>query len=125
MTHEFLDLGRPLTAILHMVRFSYQHWEVGMTVDAVTKTIITVLKELQLASGRACGELTGNTKPIGDLIGFDSLSAIEATVAIEAALGKELNIDNLLVAEINGREQALTITGAAERIVKVLNAKAA
>lgn len=94
-----------------------------MTVDAVTKTIVGVLEELQRASGRACGQLTGSTKPIGDLIGFDSLSAIEATVAIEAALDKELNIDNLLVAEINGRKRALTITEAAERIV--LDAKAA
>lgn len=96
-----------------------------MTVDAVTKMIISVLEELQRVSGRACSQLTGSTKPIGDLIGFDSLSAIEATVAIEAALGKELNIDNLLVAEINGRKHAVTITAAAERIVNVLDSKAA
>lgn len=96
-----------------------------MTVDAVTKTIVAVLKELQLASGRPCDQLSGKTKPIGDLIGFDSLSAIEATVAIEAALGKELNVDNLLVGKINGRKQALTVTEAAEQIVKLLNAKAA
>ena len=96
-----------------------------MTIDTVTKKIITVLRELQLVSGRACGQLTGNTKPIGDLIGFDSLSAIEATVAIEAALVQELNVDNLLVAQINGRKHALTITETAERIVKVLDGKAA
>lgn len=96
-----------------------------MTVDEVTRTIISVLEELQRVSGRTCGQLTGSSKPIGDLIGFDSLSAIEATIAIEAALGKDLNIDNLLVAEIKGHKHALTISEAAERIVNVLDTKAA
>ena len=96
-----------------------------MTVDALTKTIVSVLEELQRASGRTCGPLSGTTKPIGDLTGFDSLSAIEATVAIEAALHKELGIDNLFVAEINGRKRALTITEPAQRIMKVFDGKAA
>ncbi|HUL51864.1 MAG TPA: hypothetical protein VLT83_00510 [Opitutaceae bacterium] len=96
-----------------------------MTLESVTKSIVDVIEELQRASGRACGELTGSTKPIGDLEGFDSLSAIEATIAIEAALGQGLGTDNVLVAEISGRKRALTIAQVAERIVKLLKIKVA
>ena len=90
-----------------------------MTLESVTKSIVDVIEELQRASGRACGELTGSTKPIGDLEGFDSLSAIEA------ALGQGLGTDNVLVAEISGRKRALTIAQVAERIVKLLKIKVA
>jgi acyl carrier protein len=96
-----------------------------MTVDEVVKTIVGVVTELQVASGRVCGELTGKTRPIGDLIGFDSLSAIEATVAIEAALATELDTDNIFVVENKGRKRAVTITEVAERVVKLLNVTAA
>jgi acyl carrier protein len=96
-----------------------------MTKDEIAKIIIDALTELQRVSGRPCGTLSGKTTPIGDLVGFDSLSAIEATVAIEKALGREFDTDNLLVAEINGQRRALTIAAAAERIVKQLGAEAA
>ena len=96
-----------------------------MTLESVKKTIAGVIQELQQTSGRPCGELTGSTKPIGDLIGFDSLSAIEATIAIEAALGQGLDVDNVLVAETNGRKRALTIAGAAERIMTILKTQVA
>lgn len=95
-----------------------------MTVEETTKMIMKTLADLQAASGRACGELTAETKPIGDLAGFDSLSAIEATVAIEAALGVELTSDNVLVSEIAGRKRALTIGQAAQRIVNALDTAA-
>jgi acyl carrier protein len=74
---------------------------------------------------RACGDLTSDTKPIGDLIDFDSLSAIEATVALETALGTQFDSDNVFVAEVKGRRRALTIAEAAERIAKVLGVTAA
>jgi len=96
-----------------------------MTVDTTIKAIVNVLEELQRVSGRPCGQLTGSTKPIGDLVGFDSLSGIEATVALEAALDLKLETDNALVAEVKGRKRALTITEAAERIAKHLNTKVA
>jgi hypothetical protein len=91
-----------------------------MTTDDLTKTIVAVLKDLQDASGRVCGQLHGDTKPIGDLVDFDSLSGIEATVALEAVLGKELGTDNVFVSEVKGRNRALTIAETAGRLVQIL-----
>jgi acyl carrier protein len=90
-----------------------------MTVDDVTTTVIKVLKEVQRISGRPCGALTGGTTPIGELAGFDSLSGVEATVMIEAELGCKFKTDNVLVRDTDEGRGVLTITQAAEQIVKL------
>jgi acyl carrier protein len=96
-----------------------------MTTMEIKKIIADTVESLQTLSGRPCGTITDDTTPIGDLVGFDSLNGIEATVMIEAALGKTLKTENLLVAEIGGRKSPLTIAQAAEQLQKLLGEMAA
>jgi acyl carrier protein len=55
--------------------------------QAVREALIAVLRQVQKTSGRPCPEITDATKPVGDLQGFDSLLAVEATVLLEQKLG--------------------------------------
>lgn len=55
--------------------------------QAVRVALVAVLRQVQKTSGRPCPEITETTKPIGDLQGFDSLLAVEATVLLEQKLG--------------------------------------
>ena len=96
-----------------------------MSVEELVKMIADTLKKLQTMSGRPCGALTGDTTPIGDLVGFDSLSGIELTVMIEALVGTTFKTDNVLVAHVGGRKRALTVTQAAQQVLKLLGGKVA
>lgn len=90
-----------------------------MSIDEVEAAVIELLGELQHLSGRPGRELTPSSEPIGDLDGFDSLAAIEATVYLEKKLGCEVECDSLFVAD--GR--SLTITQVAARVLHELEAK--
>ncbi len=80
--------------------------------------VVNVLREAQELSGRKWSELSIDCKPIGDLEGFDSLTAVEATVMIEEKLGCNLDFDSVFVSE-NGK-RALTIKEICERLAKKL-----
>jgi acyl carrier protein len=56
----------------------------------VKDTVVTVLEEIQTRSGRELSTLSGSTCPVGDLAGFDSLNAVEATTTIAERLGCSL-----------------------------------
>ena len=58
-----------------------------MNKDTVQQVVIEVLTEIQTKSGRPLRPLTGQTRPIGGLLGFDSLNAVEATVELAERLG--------------------------------------
>ena len=96
-----------------------------MTVDDAATAIIRVLEDLQRNSGRACAALTRTTTPLGDLDGFDSYSAIEATVMIETALDCNFKTDNVLAQDTPEGRRALTIGEAAQQVVKLAEPKAA
>jgi hypothetical protein len=55
--------------------------------EAVRVALVAVLRLVQKTSGRPCPAITDGIKPIGDLQGFDSLLAVEATVLLEQKLG--------------------------------------
>lgn len=83
--------------------------------------VIEVLIEIQKLSGRKWSGLTPDATPIGDFEGFDSLSAIEATVMIEEKLDCELGVDSVFISESGKR--ALTVREIAERLTKLVQAK--
>jgi acyl carrier protein len=89
--------------------------------DDVQSTVLDVLREVQKLSGREWSDLAPETKPIGSLDGFDSLSAVEATVMIEEKLGCKLDIDSVFVSD-DGR-RALTLKEISERLSKLLTGK--
>jgi acyl carrier protein len=85
-----------------------------MTRSDVKNLLIAVVCQIQKASGREVFEISGDTIPIRDLPGFDSLNGAEVTVEISTKLGKELKVSSVLVAD----GKFLSINEAATLIAK-------
>ncbi len=91
--------------------------------------VIGVIAEIQEMSGRECLNISAKTKPIGDVPGFDSLNAFEATVAIAARLRMDIpNEANIFIneagdASLSVREIAGRLMGIAETSEGVTHAK--
>jgi len=83
--------------------------------------VLDVLHEVQKISAREWSDLGAEAKPIGGLDGFDSLSAVEATVMIEEKLGCKFELDSVFVSEDGKR--ALTLKEISERLSKLLAGK--
>jgi acyl carrier protein len=92
-----------------------------MKPEDVRLLVLGVLQEIQKSSGRDWANLPASEKPIGALDGFDSLSAIEATVMIEEKLGCSLGLDSVFVSG-DGR-RALSLREISERIAKLSGMK--
>ena len=58
-----------------------------MTNTQIEKIIIEALLELQAGTGETAQEISSATAPLADLSFFDSLLAIETTLALEEKLG--------------------------------------
>jgi acyl carrier protein len=81
--------------------------------QTVRTALVAVLRQVQEASGRPCPAIKDNLKPIGDLPGFDSLLAVEATVLLEQKLGCRLATGTPFISESGMR--ALSIDAIIER----------
>lgn len=89
-----------------------------MTREQAESAVIQVIVEIQEMSGRECLEIGAGTKPIGDVIGFDSLNALEATVAVAARLGMEIpNEANVFINEAG--DAALSVREIAGRLMEI------
>ncbi len=93
-----------------------------MDEDQVRKVIIDVLEEIQQQSGREKCRISGDTRPIGDLDGFDSLNAEEAVVMLSERLGREIE-ENPFVSRSDSRP--LRVREVALRICQGRKAKGA
>jgi len=89
-----------------------------MTRAEIQSKVVEALKEILRQSGGGDDAVAGpDTKPIGDLPGFDSLNGDEATVLLEAELGCELP-QNVFIAE--GPRRALQIHETVEQLCQRL-----
>lgn len=93
-----------------------------MNVSDATKLVIEVVSDIQSNSGRQHIVLTGESCPIGDLPGFDSLNGIEVTTELAYRLGCEFPDGNLLIDETGNR--ALSIEEIATQICALAETKA-
>lgn len=90
-----------------------------MKLEDLIVIIKEVLEQAREMSGHVDDQIVPTTVPIGDLVGFDSLNAVEVTVLVQAKLECEIPGDiNLFVSE-DGLH-ALTIRQIAERIRDLL-----
>ena len=86
-----------------------------MTPQELQNIVCEVLVEIQTQSGREVARVDGRTRPIGGLLGFDSLSGLEATVELSQKLECEIPEDvNLFVNEAGTR--ALRVEEVARRL---------
>jgi hypothetical protein len=92
-----------------------------MSPQEIQSVVLDVLKDIQVLSGRPWIDLDPNGAPIGQLDGFDSLTAVEATVMIEERLGgHDWEVESIFVSEDG--EHALTVEEIAQRVSKLLSA---
>ena len=88
-----------------------------MSPDDIEKALIHMLKELQAGAEDESGEVLPATVPIRDLGFFDSLLAVETTIALEARLGASFGDDNVFWNKENA--EPLSISQIAQRLAKV------
>ena len=74
-----------------------------MDKNDVREKLVQSLRQVQESSGRPVGELDSDTKPIGELEGFDSLSGVETTVHLSELLGHEISNENIFFSEDGSR----------------------
>ncbi|MCH8243606.1 MAG: hypothetical protein IH897_13490 [Planctomycetes bacterium] len=89
-----------------------------MTQETAEAAVIEVIVEIQEMGGlEACG-INAETKPIGDVPGFDSLNACEATVAVAARLRMDIpNEANIFINKAG--DTALSVEEIAARIMEI------
>ena len=92
-----------------------------MQAKEIESVIVGVLREVQTTSGRRWTDLNPESRPLGDLDGFDSLSAVEVTVAIEQKLGCKFDGESIFASEDGKR--ALSLKQIAEWVGKMLGSK--
>ena len=80
----------------------------------MVRQVIEAVVQVQQASGRRVGGIDPHTRPFTDVGGFDSLSGVEATVLLSAALAR--NLPDSVYAP-GQRNRALSINEVADRVL--------
>ncbi len=91
-----------------------------MEFDETNELVRRVIAEIQTGSGRAVADMNDRLCPIGDLEGFDSLNAVEASCLLSDYLGYEIPSNIMLSAN---PERQLTINDITERLYQFINAE--
>ncbi len=76
------------------------------TKQEIRNALCDALVEIQHAGGRATSNLSGGTRPLSDLEGFDSLNSVEAVFQVSAVLNCEITQDVALFAS-HGQTQTI------------------
>ena len=84
----------------------------------VQSKVITVINEIQNSSGRPSLKVNGDTRPLADLQGFDSINAVESTLLFSEHLGCDIEPDIALFAR-GGRPRS--ISEITRELVKIMS----
>jgi acyl carrier protein len=87
-----------------------------MTQLDIELLLLEIVKEIQTQSGRPLDELSTESKPIGEVSGFDSLNGVEATIDACGRLGIDVSFNNVFLDD-DKRSGALTVRQAALRLM--------
>jgi hypothetical protein len=90
-----------------------------MDLGAMRTLVVTALNDLQILSGRPTANLTGVSKPIGTLEGFDSFNGVELTCELEKKLACVIPAkENLCVEDLpSGKKRSRTVDEIASRLL--------
>jgi len=91
-----------------------------METKEIESVIVAVLREVQTISGREWTDLGPESRPVGDLDGFDSLSGVEVTVAIEQRL--ECKFEKSIFTSDDGT-RALNLKQISDRVANIVGSK--
>ena len=91
-----------------------------MTREKIWRALVDCFRKIQEVSNRPVSEITDETKPIGDLEGFDSLNGVELAhmVSEHLPIGR---IRNLCASEDGKR--ALTVREIIDSIIKTITSQ--
>ena len=92
-----------------------------MTNDQVNAILAEAIGEIEALSGREPPILEAHSRPVVDMLGWDSLLGLEATVLIESKLGISIEADSLFVTE-GTKPRARTVTQIISAIQKLMRA---
>lgn len=95
-----------------------------MEKNEVVGKVIDAVRQVQETSGRPVGNISPSTRSIGDVVGFDSLSGVEATVILSESLGHELPADYNAFVSKDGR-RALSISEITDNLCEIIGGEAA
>lgn len=56
----------------------------------IRNTVVQAIGSIQSSSGRKLPKITGATRPLTDIPGFDSLNAVEVSCTLSSQLGREV-----------------------------------
>jgi hypothetical protein len=73
--------------------------EHDVTKDEIRTAVTAAIAEVEERCGRAVPPLPGQTRPVTDLAGWDSLLGVEATLIVEEKIGRELRIESIFVTD--------------------------
>lgn len=85
-----------------------------MTRNEMRAEVIAAITELQEVSGRSAHGINNQTRPIGDLSGFDSLNGIELAISISSRLGVEVD-EKIILSPDQGKSPSVAVI--ADRIM--------
>lgn len=89
-----------------------------MTKAELESVLAEIVRDLQVASGRAAPAVGAAHRPILDVDGFDSLNGVEATIELSSRLGQEFDFNNVF----SEGSKALSISEAADRVLACMHA---
>lgn len=93
-----------------------------MSAAEIEKQLVDLLKKLQAGTGEKNCEITSATVPLKDLGFFDSLLALETTIALEECVGKSFGEDSVFSDRESGEE--LSVSQIVRWIEKIIGAGA-
>ena len=83
----------------------------------IREAILAVLSDCLAASGRPMPQVKDDVGLIDGIAGFDSLMALEATIALETRLGMEIPGECIFIGEKAGHPKARTLSEVVEALV--------
>ena len=89
-----------------------------MNKKEIRAAVIGVVREIQEMSGRELTSVTPETRPVGDLPGFDSLNGIEGTIMLSERLGLTIPLKENVFVNQEG-DRALTVDEMCERVAAI------
>jgi acyl carrier protein len=76
--------------------------------EQIVQRIARILDDVQKLSGHPRAEISGSTRPIGDLPEFDSLNGVEVTVMLCQEFGFEFPLTNIFVSDDGAKARSVS-----------------
>ena len=91
-----------------------------LTEEKITKHLILLLNEIQISSGYQPSDISGNTCPLRELEGFDSMVSVASIGELATVLDIDIPLNKNIYLSQDGKH-LLTISEVATEVFKIIN----